>query len=330
MDHVAIDWGGRESQVCVRSSDGEIIDARRLHTAQLPDYLARRPPSRVIIETSTQSFAIADQARQAGHDVRIVPATLVRLLGVGERRTKNDRRDAEALSQASCRVDLPSVHLPSAESRQRKAMCAARDALLRARTLLVNVARASLRADGRSVRGRPETLPARLRTVSGDKPQHLLSLATVLETLNAEIHQADCALAKLAKSDELCHRFMAVPGVGPLTAVRFKATLDDVTRFPNAHAVQSYLGLVPGQYASSDRQHGLGITKAGSIRLRTCLVQAAWCARRARPQPLMVHWSLEVEKRRGKHVAVVAMARKLAGVLFALWRDNAEYDPTRA
>jgi transposase len=330
MDHVAIDWGTKESQICVRADSGEIIDARRVRTAQLAEYLARRPPSRVVIETSVQSFAIADQARQAGHEVRVVPATLVRLLGVGERRTKTDRRDAEALSRASCRIDLPSVHIPSTEARQRKAMCASRDALIRTRTLLVNAARAALRADGRSVRGTPDTLPARLRTVAGDKPPHLLSLATVLETLNTEIQKADRALVKLAKSDELCRRLMAVPGVGPVTAVRFKAAIDDVSRFPTAHALQSYLGLVPGEYSSSERQHRLGITKAGPASLRTALVQAAWSARRCRRQPLMVHWSLEVEKRRGKRVAVVAMARKLAGVLFAMWRNNTEYDPTRA
>src|SRR5260370_38214144 len=107
MDHVAIDWGAKQSQICVRAGSGEIIDARRVPTAQLAEYLARRPPSRVVIETSVQSFAIADQARQAGHQVRVVPATLVRLLRAGERPTKPDRRGAEALSPAPCRAARP-------------------------------------------------------------------------------------------------------------------------------------------------------------------------------------------------------------------------------
>jgi transposase len=284
----------------------------------------------VLIEACSQAFSIADQARAQGHEVRVVPPTLVRLLGVGEHRIKSDRRDAEALSRASCRVELPSVHIPSKESRERKAICGSRDALVRSRTLLVNAVRAALRADGRSVRGTPETLPPRLRGMADELPAHLISLVTVLECLNGEIQKADRELQKLAKHDELCRRFMTVPGVGPITALRFKAVIDDVSRFDDAHAVQSYLGLVPGQYASSDKQHRLGITKAGSVRLRASLVQAAWCARRCRRQPLMVQWSLEVEKRRGKHVAVVAMARKLVGVLFAMWRDGTEYDPTRA
>jgi len=122
---------------------------------------------------------------------------------------------------------------------------------------------------------------------------------------------------------------MSVPGVGPVTALRFAASVDDVSRFPTAHAVESYVGLVPGEYQSSERQHRLAITKAGSVRLRWALVQAAWSARNTRPDDPMVIWSREVEKRRGKKVAVVALARKLAGILFALWRDQSVYDPLR-
>ena len=134
----------------------------------------------------------------------------------------------------------------------------------------------------------------------------------------------------LARSDELCRRLMTVPGVGPVTAVRFKAALDEQSRFRDAHRVESYLGLVPGERSSSESQHRLGITKAGSTALRACLIQAAWAARRCKDTPLMVTWSLEVEKRRGKYVAVVALARKLVGVLFAIWRDGTRYDKTRA
>ena len=119
---------------------------------------------------------------------------------------------------------------------------------------------------------------------------------------------------------------MTVPGIGPVTAVRFKAALDDRSRFASAHAVESYLGLVPGERSSSDSHHRLGITKAGSPALRACLVSAAWSARRSKHAPLMVQWSFEVEKRRGKFVAAVALARKLAGILFAIWRDGTEYD----
>lgn len=329
MEHVAIDWGARESQICVRSADEKIVDSRRVRTAQLGQYLAKRPASRVIIEASSQAFSIADQARMLGHQVRVVPPTLAPALGVGARRTKTDRRDAEALSRVSCRIDLPSVHIPSTEARERRAMCASRAALIRARTLLVNSVRGWLRSDGRLVRSTPESLANRVRTVIDDRPPHIEQLLTVLDTLNAQIKLADKQITSIARSDELCRRFMTVPGIGPVTAVLYKATLDDISRFKHAHRVESYIGLVPGEYSSSDKQHRLGITKAGSSRLRTLLVQAGWAARRCRKVPPMVHWALEVQKRRGKHVAAVAVARKLAGILFAMWRDGTEFDIAR-
>jgi transposase len=329
MEHVAIDWGGRECQICSRSADGKIVDSRRIRTAQLDAYLSRRPPSRVIIEASAQAFSIADQARARGHEVRVVPSTLAPALGIGERRTKTDRRDAETLSRVSCRIELPSVHIASKESRERKAMCASRAALLRSRTLLVNSVRAWLRSDGRHVTSTPESFADRVRVAIADRPPHIEQLLAVLDSLNAQIKKADREIASIARSDELCRRLMTAPGVGPVTAVLYKATLDDIRRFKSAHLVESYLGLVPGEHSSADRQYRLGITKAGSTRLRTLLIQAAWAARRCRKVPHMVEWSLEVEKRRGKHVAIVAMARKLAGVLFAMWRDGQEFDISR-
>ena len=92
MDHCAIDVGGKKSQICVRDSGGTIRFERTWETRALGDHLRQLPRCRVILETAAESFRIADQARAAGHDVRVVPATLVRTLGVGARRTKTDKR----------------------------------------------------------------------------------------------------------------------------------------------------------------------------------------------------------------------------------------------
>jgi hypothetical protein len=150
MEHCAIDLGGRESQVCVRGSDGQIVEERRCRTAALAAYLAGRPPSRVVVETCSEAFAIADAALAVGHEVRVVPSTLVRSLGVGARRLKTDRRDAQVLSEVSCRIDLPSVHVPSQQARQRKTMCGMREALVGARTKLLNTVRGWLRSTASS------------------------------------------------------------------------------------------------------------------------------------------------------------------------------------
>jgi len=102
MEHVAIDLGGMESQVCVRTHSGEIVQERKLATAGIGAYLKQRPRSRVILETCAEAFKIADAAIEADHDVRVVPATLVRSLGVGARGIKTDRRDAQVLSEVFC------------------------------------------------------------------------------------------------------------------------------------------------------------------------------------------------------------------------------------
>jgi transposase len=150
----------------------------------------------------------------------------------------------------------------------------------------------------------------------------------MIDALTAQIDDADKELKALAKADSTCKRMMSVPGVGPVTAVRFVAALDAVERFESAHKVQAYLGLTPGEDSSSDRQRRTSITKAGSTATRWALVQAAWAARRAKGLHPMVEWSREVEKRRGKRVAVLALARKLAGILYAIWRDGTFYDPS--
>jgi transposase len=147
MDHVAIDLGAKKSQICVRAADGQILEEKRWPTGDLETYLAGRPTSRVIVETCAEAFCVADAARKLGHETRVVPATLVKTLGVGARRLKTDRRDAQALSEVSCRIDLPSVHIPKTESRDRKTMCGMREALVGARTKIINTVRGSLSAN---------------------------------------------------------------------------------------------------------------------------------------------------------------------------------------
>lgn len=334
MDHVAIDLGSRKSQICVRSADGKIVEEKRWDTAELKAYLAKRPKSRVIVETCAEAFGVADAARELGHETRVVPATMVKTLGVGARRTKTDQRDARVLSEVSCRIDLPTVHVPKTESRQRKTMCGMRDALVGARTKVINTVRGWLRGQGkRLAKGSRATFTERVRAVcESQPPSYVERQLKVIEALTVEIAEADLEVGSWSEADETCQRLMTVPGVGPLTAIRFVAALDDVKRFENAHQVESYLGLVPGESSSSERQQRLSITKAGPSALRWVLVQAAWAlrtrCRKAEAIPLQ-RWALQVEQRRGKRTATIALARKVAGILYAIWRDGTVYDGGR-
>jgi len=174
------------------------------------------------------------------------------------------------------------------------------------------------------------TFPKRLRAAAlarpAGLPEHVERLLKVIDSLNEQIAAADHELQVLAENDPVCLRLMSVPGVGPVTSVRFLAAIDDSSRFHSAHAVQNYLGLTPGENSSSDRKQRTGITKAGPAPVRAVLVQAAWSLRRARPLHPICQWATKIEQRRGKFIATVALARKLAGILFAIWRDGSVYD----
>jgi hypothetical protein len=136
VDHIAIDLGSRESQACVRSSEGLIGDERCVRMSSIRTYLRSRRPGRVIVETCAEAFKVADVAKEYGHEVRVVPASLVRALGVGARGLKTDQRDARALSEASCRMDLPSVHSRSISADRLEAKGTAAPAARRARDSL--------------------------------------------------------------------------------------------------------------------------------------------------------------------------------------------------
>ena len=335
MNHVAIDLGSKESQVCIRQPDGTIVVEKKHPTRRLGDWMKDWSPSRVILETSSEAFKIADAARSAGHEVRVVPATLAKQLGVGERGIKTDERDARKLSEVSCRIDLPSVHIPSAEARELRSLVRSRELLVATRTKTVNHVRGWLRTQLGKIRsGATATFPDRVRAQASENqqliPSHIEQVLVVLDALNVQVLAADRQVKELARKNEVCRLLMTIPGVGPVTALTFVAALDDVSRFPHAHRAQSYLGLTPGENSSSERERRTHITKAGSTSVRRTLIQAAWAAFLRYPNDPMVRWAAQIADRRGKFIAIVALARKMAGIMFALWRDKASYQSSKA
>jgi transposase len=151
-----------------------------------------------------------------------------------------------------------------------------------------------------------------------------------LPALNEQTQVLDEKLGEVARRDERVRRLMTMPEIGPVTAVAFVATLDEANRFRGAHQVEAYLGLVPREWSSSELQRRGHITKAGNSRLRWLLVEAAWrlATHRKRPETLALReWAERIARRRGQRVAVVALARKLSGILYAMWRDGSVYQP---
>jgi transposase len=108
--------------------------------------------------------------------------------------------------------------------------------------------------------GTSRTLSKRIRDTAlknaSGLPEYVERLLKTIDVLNEQIALADQELAQLAEDDPVCKRLMSVPSVGPVTSMRFAAAIDDISRFPTAHAVQSFLGLTPGENSSSEKKSG--------------------------------------------------------------------------
>ena len=222
----------------------------------------------------------------------------------------------------------------SQPQRDVRATLAVREALVRTRVRYLSLIRAVLRREGIAVpSGSAATFLRRLERVTIPAAQHAASapLQALLPPLTAAIAAADQQIAQTRAANPVAQRLSTVPGVGPVTAVAFIATLDTVNRFAHAGQVATYLGLVPREYSSGEHQRRGAVTKAGNRRMRWLLVQAAWGVWRDRSpaSATLRAWAQALATRRGKRVAAVALARRLAGILDALWRDGTEFSSQR-
>jgi len=335
MDNIGLDLHKRESQLCILTEAGELIEQRIATTRErFIAVLGGRPPSRILLEASTESEWVARHLERLGHEVIIADPGFAPMYATRSRRVKTDRRDARTLCDACQLGAYRAVHRASDAQRHVRAELAVREALVRTRTRYVALIKALVRRDGlRLASGEPERTAAKLATLTlpPGLAAELQPLLALLEPLNQQIAAADQRLTVLAATDPVVQRLTSAPGIGPVTATAFVATLDDITRFPTAHQVEAYLGLVPSERSSGEREHRGRITKQGNTRMRWLLVEAAWRVLRSpRPEAAgLKAWAERIAVRRGKRVAVVALARRLAGVLYALWRDGTIYRGAR-
>jgi len=335
MEHGGIDVHKNESQICLQTEQGEILEPRILSRRdRFAAVFGNRPRARLLIEASTESEWVARCLEELGHEVIVADPNYAPMYATRSRRIKTDRRDAQALMDA-CRLGAyRPAHRTSDAQRQVRALLVVRDNLVRSRVRQIQVIRALTRREGLRVRsGEAATFGERLSEV--ERPEWLSRiLAPVIAAMN-EVNQqlavVDQAILQVVEGDPVVQRLDTAPGVGAVTAVAFVATLDQVERFEGAHQVECYLGLVPGEQSSGERQHRGPVTKAGNPRMRWLLVEAAWCILRSRHSDTehLRQWAERIAPRRGRRIATVALARRLAGILYAMWRDGTEYDPRR-
>jgi transposase len=333
MDYIGIDLHKNSSQVCILTEDGELIE-RRIKTGResFDELFSERPPARILVEASTESEWAARHFEGLGHEVIVADPNFAPMYATRDRRIKTDKRDARALCEA-CRLGAyRPAHRTSDRQRDVRAHLAVRETLVRTRSKYISLIGALARREGCRIEAGPSPSFAR-RVAEAGLPAHTLAqiepLLVMLGALNGQIKSADKRLEEIVNADEVVQRLCSVPGVGPVVATTFAATLDDASRFLGAKHVRSYLGLVPREYSSGERQRRGRISKAGSARARSLMVEAAWSLLRWKTERTRAlhEWWGRIAQRRGKATAVVALARKLAGIMFAVWRDGTEFDP---
>lgn len=335
MEIIGLDLHKRETQLCRQHPDGRIVDERiPTSRARFTQTFGGLAPARILLEASTESEWVATHLEQLGHTVIVADPNFAPMYATRSRRIKTDKRDAHALMDACALGAYRPAYRLSAPRRHLRAELAVRDTLVRTRTRYIALIKTLVRRDGLRVpSSTSRTVAARVAALdlSPTLGAELAPLLALLPVLTREIAAADARLTALAAADPVIMRLATVPGVGVVTAAGVVAVLDDITRFRSAHAVEAYLGLVPSEDSSAERRHLGHITKAGNARARWLLVEAGWRILRSKqPETAALRaWGAAVAARRGPRIAAVALARRLAGVLYAMWRDAVPYDATK-
>lgn len=333
MVYGAIDLHTRYSQIRVVDETGRVRRDQKVLTTRerLVAAFAVEGRMRILVESGTESEWVAQALEAAGHEVIVADPNFAPMYGELYRKVKTDRRDVAALAEANRRGWYRPSYRVSAPQRVRRQALRSRRQLVRMRSGAIALMRTLLRQCGyRVASGTSERFPERLArlTLPADLAATVAPLGRMVATLTTEIAAIDTRLAQQAASDAVVQRLQTVPGVGPVVALTFRAFVDDAGRFAHAGQVSAAIGLVPREDSSAERQQRGHISKAGPSELRSLLVQAAWVCWRRGPRALR-EWADQLAARRGKRIAVVALARRLSRILFAIWRDETVFAESR-
>jgi transposase len=335
---VGVDLGDQWSNYCILSLEGETLAEGQLRTTQedLAEFFQALNAARVVFEVGTHSAWVQDVICGCGHEVLVANPRLME--GSKRRKRKNDRIDANKLARLG-RVDPKSLHPiqhRSREVRQDLVVLRARDALVAARTELINATRGLVKSMGTRLpkSSSPSFAQKAEEAVPEEIRETLLPLVQMAAALSNCIQGYDEKIDKLGR-EKYGHTALLrqVKGVGPITALAYVLTLENPERFEKSRDVGPYLGLVPKQEDSGESQPQLGISKTGDTMLRKLLVGSAhYILGPFGPDTDLRRYGMRLCERGGKNAkkrAAVAIARKLAVLLHCLWVSGEVYEPLR-
>ena len=329
MQYCGIDVANKASAVCISDQRGKIVLERECPTfGGLETILQGRAPMRCVVEASPLAETIVGMAERLGHQVVIIEPR--RAKGVICSKKKTDRLDARNLCKMARTEWYTAVHRKSARARLTRTALQARRGMVETARQENSRIRGLLRSHGLVVgKVSAGNFACRVRDLTADKPELAALLEPLLrihEMLRAEIRKAGRALVSSAKADSTCQLLMTTPGVGPMVAAAFVATIDDPHRFGRRRDVPAYLGLAPRIHQSGEVEFRGRITKEGDHLLRWHLVEAATVLMtRTKKSSRLKRWGLELARKKGMGKARVAVARKLAMVLHRLWVTGEEF-----
>lgn len=295
---------------CLRTFDGEI--------------------ERVGLEAGTLTQYLTHGLQTSGFETVRMEARQVST-ALSAMRNKTDKNDARGIAQVLRSGWYSVVHVKSVESHHTRALLSSRDAVLRKCIDLENEVRGLLKVFG-------VKLPSPLNHGPWDKWVRKLVVTdealtyALLPVLDARLElyrsylELDRRVKDTASDDGVCQRLMSVPGVGPVTALTFKAAVDEPTRFKGSRTVGAHFGLTPRRFQSGEKDGTGRISKAGDARVRAVLYAAATSLlTRTKEWSSLKAWGMRLSKIRGHRRAVVAMARKLAVILHQMWCDSTDF-----
>ena len=331
---IGLDLGDKRSHWCVVDEAGEVERRDVVTTSResMQRCFGRMEPCRIVIENGSHARWVCSVVKEMGHEVIVANRRKSSGFIKGQ---KTDRSDAETLARVG-RMDpklLAPIQYRGEQAQADRAVLKARDAVVRARTQLINQVRGVVKAHGGRVPAC--SAPAFAKKASLLIPTVLQAaldpLVRGIEQLNTLIKGYDKQIEGLCRKYPQTERLRQVTGVGPMIAVAFVVTVEDPARFAKSRQVGPFLGLTPGQHQSSDSDPQLRISKAGDGYLRRLLVNGAqYILGRFGPDCDLRRHGLKIAERGGKNAkkrAVIAVARKLAVLLHRLWVSSEPYDP---
>jgi transposase len=338
MEHFAgLDVSVEETSVCIADDTGKIV--REVKVASEPAALLavlKNPAyrfKRIGLEAGPLSQWLFSSLAEAGLPVICVETRHMRA-ALKAQINKTDRNDARGIAQMM-RVGLYRlVHVKTVRSQKLRMLLTHRKLLQSKAIAIENDLRATLRNFGLKVgiAGKVK-FEARIQELVENLPDLAMlvePLLIVRRVLREQIGILHRRLLVIVRDDDVCRRLMTVPGVGPVVALTYRATVDVPARFRKSKAVGAVFGLTPSRYQSGESDRAGGISRCGDEMMRAMLYEAAHIMLvRSVKWSWLKAWAMQIARRRGMKKAIVALARRLAVVLHRIWVDGTEFRWTR-